>query len=104
MGDRFTSGCGDGLISVGFCSFSCDGTAGRKQQDQGCPENFESRAVPVSSIGGICQNAITPASRWHEQIGDATLADGILDRLVYNAHRIEMRGDSMRKNRGKPNG
>ena len=34
---------------------------------------------------------------------DPTLADGILDRLVHNAHRIEMRGDSMRKNRGKPN-
>lgn len=32
----------------------------------------------------------------HEQIGDPTLADGILDRLVHNAHRIEMRGDSMR--------
>jgi hypothetical protein len=30
-------------------------------------------------------------------------ADGILDRLVHNAHRIEMRGDSMCKNRGKPN-
>ena len=30
-------------------------------------------------------------------------ADGILDRLVHNAHRIEMRGDSMRKNWGKPN-
>src|SRR5215472_12035839 len=30
------------------------------------------------------------------------MADGILDRLVHNAHRIEMRGDSMRKNRGKP--
>jgi len=28
----------------------------------------------------------------------------ILDRLIHNAHRIEMRGDSMRKNRGKPNG
>ena len=42
-----------------------------------------------------------PVSRWHEQIGDPTLADGILDRLVHNAHRIEMRGDSMRKNRGK---
>jgi len=39
-----------------------------------------------------------PVSRWHEQIGDPTLADGILDRLVHNAHRIEMR-----KNRGKPN-
>jgi hypothetical protein len=36
-------------------------------------------------------------SRWHEQIGDPTLADGILDRLVHNAHRIEM--DSMRKSR-----
>src|SRR5580693_1304763 len=43
-----------------------------------------------------------PVSKWHEQIGDPTLADGILDRLVHNAHRIEMRGDSMRKNRGKP--
>jgi len=42
-----------------------------------------------------------PVARWHEQIGDPTLADGILDRLVHNAHRIEMRGDSMRKNRAK---
>jgi DNA replication protein DnaC len=32
-----------------------------------------------------------PVSRWHEQIGDPTLADGILDRLVHNAHRIEMK-------------
>lgn len=34
---------------------------------------------------------------------DPTLGDGILDRLVHHAHRIEMKGDSMRKNRGKPN-
>jgi DNA replication protein DnaC len=40
-----------------------------------------------------------PESRWHEQIGDPTLADGILDRLVHHAHRIEMRGESMRKPR-----
>ena len=45
-----------------------------------------------------------PVSRWHEQIGDPTLADGILDRLLHNAHRIEMRGDSMRKSRTKPSG
>ena len=37
----------------------------------------------------------------HEQIGAPALADGILDRLVHNAHRIEMRGDSMRKSRAK---
>ncbi|MGO9096783.1 MAG: ATP-binding protein [Bryobacteraceae bacterium] len=39
-------------------------------------------------------------ARWHDRIGDATAAGGILDRLVHNAHRIEMRGDSMRKKRG----
>jgi hypothetical protein len=36
-------------------------------------------------------------------IEPATLADGILDRLVHNAHRIEMRRASMRNNRGQPN-
>jgi DNA replication protein DnaC len=41
-----------------------------------------------------------PVPRWHEQIGEPTLADAILDRLVHNAHRIEMRGDSMRKKTG----
>jgi DNA replication protein DnaC len=40
-----------------------------------------------------------PVARWHEQIGDPTVADGILDRLVHNAHRIDMRGDSMHKTR-----
>jgi DNA replication protein DnaC len=40
-----------------------------------------------------------PVSLWHESIGDATLGDAILDRLVHNAHRIELTGDSMRKNK-----
>jgi hypothetical protein len=39
---------------------------------------------------------------YREQI-DPTLTNGILDRPVNNAHRIQMRGNSMRKNRGKPN-
>ncbi len=38
-----------------------------------------------------------PVGSWHEMIGEATLADAILDRLVHNAHRIELRGESMRK-------
>lgn len=42
-----------------------------------------------------------PVASWHAQIGDPTLADSILDRLVHNAHRIELRGESMRRNRGK---
>jgi DNA replication protein DnaC len=40
-------------------------------------------------------------AKWHEQIGDPTFADSILDRLVHNAHRIEMRGESIRKKRGE---
>jgi hypothetical protein len=43
-----------------------------------------------------------PVSRWHEQIGDPAIADGILDRRVHNAHGIEMRGESMRKERNPP--
>jgi len=38
-----------------------------------------------------------PIARWHELIGDPTYADAILDRLVHNAHRLEMDGESMRK-------
>jgi hypothetical protein len=34
-------------------------------------------------------------TRWHEQIGDPTVADGILDRLVHNAQSVEMRGNLM---------
>lgn len=38
-----------------------------------------------------------PVSRWHETLGDPTIADAILDRLVHNAHKIELKGESMRK-------
>lgn len=38
-----------------------------------------------------------PVEHWHEQIGDPTMADAILDRLVHNAHKIQLKGGSMRK-------
>lgn len=38
-----------------------------------------------------------PVKLWHEAIGDLTLGDAILDRLIHNAHRIDMKGESMRK-------
>ena len=55
--------------------------------------------VAVVLLGLILTSQL-PVPRWHVQIGDPTIADGILDRLVHNAHRIEMRGDSMRKKHG----
>jgi DNA replication protein DnaC len=42
-----------------------------------------------------------PIERWHEIIGDPTYADAILDRLVHNAHRIELAGESMRRTRSR---
>lgn len=59
-----------------------------------CEDRYQTRSLILTSQ--------LPVSKWHEQIGDPTLADSILDRIVHHAHRIEMRGDSMRKARGKP--
>jgi DNA replication protein DnaC len=58
-----------------------------------CEDRYQVRSTILTSQ--------LPVPRWHEQIGDPTLADGILARVVHNAHCIEMCGDSMRKNRGK---
>ena len=57
-----------------------------------CEDRYQTRSMILTSQ--------LPVARWHEQVGDPTVADGILDRLVHNAHRIEMKGDSMRKKRG----
>src|SRR3546814_12025597 len=38
-----------------------------------------------------------PVDKWHALIGDPTLGDAILDRLVHNAYRIELKGESMRR-------
>jgi DNA replication protein DnaC len=59
-----------------------------------CEDRYQARSTILTSQ--------LPVSRWHEQIGDPTIADGILDRLVHNAHRIEMRGESMRQKRTPP--
>ena len=38
---------------------------------------------------------------WHDLIGEPTYADAILDRIVHNAHRIELDGETIRKNRAR---
>lgn len=44
-----------------------------------------------------------PVAKWYEYINDPTLADAILDRLTANAHRIELKGESMRRKKSKSN-
>ena len=58
-----------------------------------CEDRYQTRSTLLTSQ--------LPVAKWHEQIGDPTLADSILDRLVHNAHRIELKGESQRKIRAK---
>ena len=56
-----------------------------------CDERYQTRSTLLTSQ--------LPVAAWHAQIGDPTAADSILDRLLHNAHRIELQGESMRKKR-----
>jgi DNA replication protein DnaC len=47
--------------------------------------------------GSLLITSQVPVARWHEIIGDPTLGDAILDRVIHRAHRIELRGESLRK-------
>jgi DNA replication protein DnaC len=40
-----------------------------------------------------------PVDHWYEIVGNPTLADAILDRIIHNAHRIELHGETLRKPR-----
>jgi DNA replication protein DnaC len=58
-----------------------------------CDDRYQRRSTILTSQ--------LPVAKWHAQIGDPTIADSILDRLVHNAHRIELDGESMRKKRAR---
>jgi len=61
-----------------------------------CDARYQARSTLLTSQ--------LPVASWHAQIADPTIADSILDRLVHNAHRIEHKGESMRKKRGPKGG
>lgn len=65
-----------------------------KQQQRDLLEIIDDRYQQSSTI----ITSQLPIKLWHEFLGDMTVADAILDRLIHNAHRIDMKGDSMRKN------
>lgn len=55
-----------------------------------CEDRCQARSLVLTSQ--------LPVAKWHDQIGDSTVAEGILDRIVHRAHRIDLKGESMRKN------
>lgn len=73
------------------------------------PIDKESRQILMDIIedrhdrGSIIITSQLPVANWYELIGEKTLADAIMDRLVHNAHRIELKGDSMRRKRPRNN-
>jgi len=56
-----------------------------------CETRYQAHSVLLTSP--------IPVVSWHAQIGDPTITDSILDRLVHSAHRIELKGESMRRKR-----
>jgi len=51
--------------------------------------------------GSTLVTSQVPVDHWHEVIGDPTIADAVLDRLVHNAHRLQLKGESLRKRAAK---
>ncbi|HYW44003.1 MAG TPA: IS21-like element helper ATPase IstB [Bryobacteraceae bacterium] len=58
-----------------------------------CDDRYNRRSTILTSQ--------LPVEKWHAQIGDPTVADSILDRLVHNAYRIDLSGESIRKEKGR---
>lgn len=52
-----------------------------------------------NGCGATLMTSQLPITHWHEAIGDPTLADAILNRLLHNAHKIQLQAESMRKNK-----
>jgi DNA replication protein DnaC len=72
------------------------GLADRQRLDllEICEERYRRRSTLIA--------AQVPVAKWHDLIGEATIADAILDRVIHNAHRISLKGESMRKTRARP--
>jgi DNA replication protein DnaC len=51
--------------------------------------------------GSLLITSQVPVAQWHDVIADPTLGDAILDRIIHNAHRIELKGDSLRRRAGE---
>jgi DNA replication protein DnaC len=58
-----------------------------------CDDRYNRRSTILTSQ--------LPVEKWHAQIGDPTVAGSILDRMVHNAYRIELSGESIRKKKGR---
>ncbi len=67
------------------------------------PFDSQSRAALMELIedrhgkGALIITSQVPVGKWFEVIGEQTIADAIMDRIIHNAHRLELKGESLRK-------
>lgn len=59
-----------------------------------CEERYRRKSTLIA--------AQLPVAKWHDLIGEPTIADAILDRIIHNAHRITLKGESLRKQKRRP--
>lgn len=73
------------------------------------PLDAQNRVVLMELIedrhgkGALIITSQVPVSKWYDIIGEQTIADAILDRIIHNAHRLELKGESLRKKRQPDN-
>lgn len=53
--------------------------------------------------GALIITSQVPVNKWYDIIGEQTIADAILDRIIHNAHRLELKGESLRKKQPENN-
>lgn len=73
------------------------------------PFDMQSRAALLEIIedrhgkASLIITSQVPVNKWHDVIGDKTIADAVLDRIIHEAHRLELKGESLRKKIGTQN-
>jgi len=75
-------------------------TPSRDTERQDLLEILEDRYGSRSTI----MSSQIPRDKWHDYLGDATVADAILDRIIHNAHKVVLNGPSRRKGKGEATG
>ena len=60
---------------------------------------FPAPVAPLIKAFSALITSQIPINLWHEIIGEQTIADAILDRIVHDSERVELKGESMRKKR-----
>ncbi len=96
------------MEEAGHASVGGGETASAGPLDEGTPLRDSERRDLIEVIEERSERASTliasqlPVSDWHGVIGDPNQADAICDRLLHNAHRIELKGASMRQTQSAP--